>query len=79
VGLSDNNRRARFYRLTGAGRKQLQAEVTEFEKVTRANVKADKISLEIVGVVRDVQDHDFHSEPVRASTFPTFSRSTGLD
>ena len=35
-GLSDNNRRARYYRLTGAGRKQLQAEITEFEKVTRA-------------------------------------------
>ena len=35
-GLSDNNRRARFYRLTSAGRKQLQAEVAEFEKVTRA-------------------------------------------
>jgi PadR family transcriptional regulator, regulatory protein PadR len=37
-GLSDNNRRARFYRLTAAGRKQLQAEVAEFEKVTRAIV-----------------------------------------
>ena len=35
-GLSDNNRRARFYRLTAAGRRQLQAEVAEFEKVTRA-------------------------------------------
>ena len=35
-GLSENNRRARYYRLTGAGRKQLQAEITEFEKVTRA-------------------------------------------
>jgi PadR family transcriptional regulator PadR len=35
-GLSENNRRARFYRLTAAGRKQLQAEVAEFEKVTRA-------------------------------------------
>ena len=35
-GLSDNNRRARFYRLTPAGRKQLHAEIAEFEKVTRA-------------------------------------------
>jgi PadR family transcriptional regulator PadR len=35
-GLSDNNRRARFYRLTAAGRKQLLAEIAEFEKVTRA-------------------------------------------
>jgi len=35
-GLSDNNRRARFYRLTPAGRKQLQAEIAEFEKVMRA-------------------------------------------
>jgi transcriptional regulator len=35
-GLSDNNRRARFYRLTAGGRKQLHAELAEFEKVTRA-------------------------------------------
>src|SRR5579872_822112 len=35
-GLSDNNRRARFYKLTAAGKKQLHAEIAEFEKVTRA-------------------------------------------
>jgi len=35
-GLSENNRRARYYRLTAAGRKQLHAEVAAFEKVTRA-------------------------------------------
>jgi len=35
-GLSENNRRARFYRLTATGRKQLHAEIAEFEKVTRA-------------------------------------------
>ena len=35
-GLSENNRRARFYRLTSGGRKQLHAEIAEFEKVTRA-------------------------------------------
>jgi len=35
-GVSDNNRRARFYRLTAGGRKQLHAEIAEFEKVTRA-------------------------------------------
>lgn len=35
-GVSDNNRRARFYRLTAAGRKQLHAEIAEFDKVTRA-------------------------------------------
>jgi PadR family transcriptional regulator len=35
-GQSDNNRRARFYSLTGAGRKQLATEISEFEKVTRA-------------------------------------------
>ncbi|MCL4192255.1 MAG: helix-turn-helix transcriptional regulator [Thermoguttaceae bacterium] len=33
---SDNNRRARYYRLTPAGRKQLDAEISEFEKVMRA-------------------------------------------
>ncbi|HXE30775.1 MAG TPA: PadR family transcriptional regulator [Terriglobales bacterium] len=30
-GASDNNRRARFYRLTAAGRKQLQAETRYWE------------------------------------------------
>jgi PadR family transcriptional regulator, regulatory protein PadR len=30
------NRRARFYRLTAAGKKQLLAEVDEFRRVTRA-------------------------------------------
>lgn len=33
---SENNRRARFYRLTPAGRKQLNHEISEFEKVTQA-------------------------------------------
>lgn len=31
-GASDNNRRARFYRLTRSGRKQLQAEAREWEQ-----------------------------------------------
>jgi PadR family transcriptional regulator, regulatory protein PadR len=35
-GLSGNNRRARFYSLTRAGRRQLQAETKQFEKVIRA-------------------------------------------
>ena len=35
-GVSDNNRRARFYKLTALGRKQMNAEISEFEKVTRA-------------------------------------------
>jgi PadR family transcriptional regulator PadR len=35
-GQSDNNRRARYYRLTPVGRKQLGAEISEFEKVTQA-------------------------------------------
>jgi transcriptional regulator len=30
-GVSDNNRRARYYSLTPAGRKQLQAETTQWE------------------------------------------------
>src|SRR5579862_7964862 len=33
---SENNRRARYYRLTPAGRKQLALELTEFERVMRA-------------------------------------------
>lgn len=32
-GVSDNNRRAKFYSLTKAGRKQLQAETANWERV----------------------------------------------
>jgi PadR family transcriptional regulator PadR len=31
-GVSDNNRKAKFYRLTRAGRKQLQRETSEWER-----------------------------------------------
>jgi PadR family transcriptional regulator PadR len=33
-GVSDNNRRAKFYRLTRAGRKQVQHEAREWEQTT---------------------------------------------
>jgi PadR family transcriptional regulator PadR len=33
-GASENNRRARFYRLTRAGRKRLQAETSDWEQTT---------------------------------------------
>ena len=33
-GISENNRRARFYRLTRSGRKQLQAETRDWEATT---------------------------------------------
>jgi len=35
-GQSENNRRARYYHLTAAGRKQLTAEISEFERVMAA-------------------------------------------
>jgi PadR family transcriptional regulator len=35
-GTTDGNRRARYYRLTAAGRKQLEAEVSQFERVVAA-------------------------------------------
>jgi PadR family transcriptional regulator PadR len=35
-GLSENNRRARYYRITPAGRKQLHAEQEKWEMVTQA-------------------------------------------
>jgi PadR family transcriptional regulator PadR len=35
-GQSDNNRRARYYKLTPVGRKQLSLEISEFEKVMQA-------------------------------------------
>ena len=38
-GQSENNRRARYYKLTPAGRKQLSVEISEFEKVMQAIVR----------------------------------------
>jgi PadR family transcriptional regulator len=35
-GVSENNRRARFYELTAAGRKQLDAERAEWERFSNA-------------------------------------------
>jgi transcriptional regulator len=35
-GISENNRRARFYRLTAMGRKQLKAERENWQKITGA-------------------------------------------
>jgi PadR family transcriptional regulator PadR len=35
-GVSETNRRVRFYRLTPAGRKQLETEVTDYERVNAA-------------------------------------------
>jgi PadR family transcriptional regulator, regulatory protein PadR len=35
-GQSENNRRARFYKLTPAGRKRLKQEVADFERVLEA-------------------------------------------
>jgi PadR family transcriptional regulator, regulatory protein PadR len=35
-GQSENNRRARYYRLTPLGRKQLSVEISEFERVMGA-------------------------------------------
>ena len=34
-GISENNRRARFYRLTPAGRKQLEQEASNFDQLIR--------------------------------------------
>src|SRR5947209_13226297 len=35
-GASENNRKARFYKLTAAGRRQLAQETTRWEKLVRA-------------------------------------------
>jgi PadR family transcriptional regulator, regulatory protein PadR len=35
-GISENNRKARFYRLTAKGKKQLAVETTKWEKLARA-------------------------------------------
>ena len=38
-GVSDNNRRAKYYRLTAAGRKQLAREQENWDQLTRAVAK----------------------------------------
>ena len=35
-GISETNRKVRFYRLTEAGRKQLEAELEDYDRVTEA-------------------------------------------
>ena len=35
-GTSENNRKARYYRLTAAGRKQLNVETSRWERIVRA-------------------------------------------
>jgi len=35
-GTTEGNRRARYYKLTAAGRKQLEAEVSQFERMMAA-------------------------------------------
>jgi transcriptional regulator len=35
-GVSENNRRAKYYRLTAAGRRQLDAEVGEWQRISVA-------------------------------------------
>lgn len=35
-GISENNRRANFYRLTAKGRKQLEIETTRWDRISRA-------------------------------------------
>jgi DNA-binding MarR family transcriptional regulator len=36
MGVSDNNRRARFYELTKGGRRQLDKETTAWQKLVRS-------------------------------------------
>ena len=47
-GASENNRRARFYRLTAAGRKQLQAETRDWEQTTAIIARFFKVKAEDV-------------------------------
>jgi PadR family transcriptional regulator, regulatory protein PadR len=45
-GASENNRRARFYRVTAAGRKQLQAETSEWEQTAQIIARFFKVKAE---------------------------------
>jgi transcriptional regulator len=43
-GASENNRRARYYKLTAAGRKQLTAEIDQYRRVNEAIARLVGIS-----------------------------------
>jgi PadR family transcriptional regulator, regulatory protein PadR len=45
-GVSENNRRARFYRLTAAGRRQLGAETREWEQTAAIIARFFKVKAE---------------------------------
>lgn len=45
-GTSENNRKAKYYRLTPAGRRQLAAETTRWEELTRAVARILKPAVE---------------------------------
>jgi PadR family transcriptional regulator, regulatory protein PadR len=45
-GVSKNNRKAKFYRLTSAGRKQLNAETSKWERLVRAITRVVKYTPE---------------------------------
>ncbi len=45
-GVSKNNRRAKYYRLTSVGRKQLAAETTKWERLVRAIARITQASPE---------------------------------
>jgi len=45
-GTSENNRRARFYRLTAAGRRQLQVEAREWEQTAAIIARFFKVKAE---------------------------------
>jgi PadR family transcriptional regulator, regulatory protein PadR len=45
-GASENNRRARFYRLTAAGRRQLQAETRDWEQTAAIIARFFKVEAE---------------------------------
>jgi len=45
-GVSENNRRAKYYRLTAKGRKQLETEISKWDKLVQA----------IAGVLRPAAD-----------------------
>lgn len=46
LGASENNRRARFYRITEAGRRQLQAETREWEQTAAIVERFFKVKAE---------------------------------
>ena len=71
-GLSENNRRAKYYQLTPAGRTQLSAEASEWRQYAEAIFKVLETAGEAIH-----ETHPRHSPSVPASVVIAVARQAG--